>query len=110
LSEALRHELKPSKIHVSVVYPPDTDTLTLKKEEETKFGELKIQTAKAKLKQPEDVAEVIVDGIRKKKFNIHVGSSSWINWIKRHLPWLCFWIIDRDLKKSRKRLGKTPDY
>lgn len=110
LSEALRHELKPFGIHVSAVYPPDTDTLGLKEEEETKFEELKQLTAKAKLEQPEDVAIVIVDGIRKKRFSIHVGSSSWINWVKRHLPWLYFWIIDRDLKKSRKKLGKSINY
>ncbi len=110
LSEALRHELKPFKINVSVVYPPDTDTLTLKREEETKFEELKLLTAKAKLAQPEYVAKMIVAGIRQRKFNIHVGSSGWINWTKRHLPWLYFWIIDRDLKRSRKRLGKMIDY
>lgn len=110
LSEALRHELKPFGIHVSVVYPPDTDTPGLKEEEETKFEELKQLTAKAKLEQPEDVAQAIIDGIRRKRFNIHVGSSSWINWVKRHLPWLYFWTIDGDLKKSRKKLGKNIDY
>ncbi|MHA1649306.1 MAG: SDR family oxidoreductase, partial [Candidatus Helarchaeota archaeon] len=96
----------PHNIHVSVVYPPDTDTPGLKMEEETKFEELKLMTAKAKLKQPEDVAKSIIKGVRKKKFDIHVGSSGWINWTKRHLPWLYFWIVDRDLKKIRKQLGK----
>lgn len=110
LSEALRHELKPYKISVSVVYPPDTDTEGLKDEEATKFEELKMLTAKANLKQPEDVAKTIIKGIRKRKFEIHVGSSFWINWAKRHLPWLYFWFIDRDLKNSRKILGKDTDY
>ncbi|MHA1265449.1 MAG: SDR family oxidoreductase [Candidatus Helarchaeota archaeon] len=110
LSEALRHELKPYKISVSVVYPPDTDTPGLKDEEQTKFEELKILTAKAKLKKPEEVAKDIIKGIRKKKFNIHIGASSWINWTKRHFPWLYFWFIDRDLKNSRKKLGKSCDY
>jgi len=110
LSEALRHELKPYKINISVVYPPDTDTPGLKDEEETKFDELKDLTGVAKLKQPEDVAKDIVKGIRKKKFHIHIGSSYWINWAKRHLPWLYFRFIDRDLKKSRKKLGKDTNY
>ncbi|HUX99633.1 MAG TPA: SDR family oxidoreductase [Candidatus Deferrimicrobium sp.] len=106
LSEALRHELKPYNIHVSVVYPPDTDTPGLKEEEETKFEELKLLSSKAKLQKPEDVAKTIVKGIRKKKFNIHIGSSGWINWTKRHFPWLYFWFIDRDLKNTRQKLGK----
>ncbi|NVM28558.1 MAG: SDR family oxidoreductase [Candidatus Helarchaeota archaeon] len=110
LSEALRHELKPYKIHISVVYPSDTDTPGLKDEEKTKMEELKILASTVKLKQPEDVAKTIVKGIRKKKFNIHIGSSGWINWAKRHLPWLYVWFIDRDLKKSRKKLGKDTNY
>jgi 3-dehydrosphinganine reductase len=106
LSEALRHELKPYKILVSVVYPPDTDTPGLKEEEKTKFDELKRLTAKAKLKQPEEVAKELVEGIQKKKFNIHIGSSRWIDKVKRHIPALYFWLIDRELQKAREKISK----
>lgn len=107
LSEALRHELKPYRILVSIVYPPDTNTPGLKEEEKTKFEELKLLTAKAKLKQPEEVAKELVKGIQNKKINIHIGSSGWINWVKRHFPRLYFGFIDRDLKNMRQKLNKA---
>ena len=72
-----------------------------------RFDELKLLTAKAKLKQPEEVAKELVKGIRNKKINIHIGSSGWINWLKRHLPKLYFGFIDRDLKKTRQKLSKV---
>jgi 3-dehydrosphinganine reductase len=106
LSEALRHELKPYNIHVSVAYPPDTDTPGLRERESDKIEELQDLSDVAHLLQPDEVAETIVKGIRKMKFQIHIGRSGTINWVKRHLPGLYFWFIDRSLKKSRKKLGK----
>ncbi len=73
LAEALRGELKPSGIYVSVVYPPDTDTPQLEQENQTKPIETKLITGTAKTWSPEDVAAVIIKGIKKKTFAIAPG-------------------------------------
>lgn len=110
LSECLRHELKPYNIKISVVYPPDMNTPGFETENKTKPEEAKILDAKSKLMEPEDVAKVVIKGIRKKKFNILPGRAGMVYWIKRHIPGLLFWFIDSDLKKSRKLLGKPYKY
>ncbi|MHA1301267.1 MAG: SDR family oxidoreductase [Candidatus Helarchaeota archaeon] len=106
LSEALRHELKPYNINISIVYPPDTDTPGFKDDEELRPKELSIIAGTAKVMDPEDVAKAIIKGIKKKKFHILPGSAGWVYWIKRHMPGLFYWFIDGDLKKARKKLGK----
>lgn len=73
LAESLRGELKCLGIHVSVVYPPDTDTPQLAAENLTKPAETKLITSTAKTWSAEDVAEVILRGINKKKFVITPG-------------------------------------
>ncbi|MHA1377458.1 MAG: SDR family oxidoreductase [Candidatus Helarchaeota archaeon] len=106
LSEALRHELKPYNINVSVVYPPDTETPGFQEDEELRPKELSIVASAAKVLKAEDVAKAVVKGISKKKFSITPGSAGWMNWIKRHMPGLVYWFIDRDLKSARKKFGK----
>ena len=49
LTEALRHELKPYNIGMSVLYPPDTDTPGFEKENRTKPGECAMMSSKVKL-------------------------------------------------------------
>lgn len=73
LAESLRGELKPEGVTVSIVYPPDTDTPQLEQENRTKPAETKLMTATAKMWTPEDVARVIVQGMRKKSFAINPG-------------------------------------
>jgi 3-dehydrosphinganine reductase len=73
LAEALRADLKPRGIGVSVVYPPDTDTPQLEFETRFKPPETKAITAAGGLYSPEDVATAILRGIRRNRFAITPG-------------------------------------
>lgn len=73
LAEAIRGELKPYGIGVAIAYPPDTDTPQLVAENRTKPQATKEITATAKLWQPERVADVILTGLKRNKFEITPG-------------------------------------
>nr|WP_250121431.1 SDR family oxidoreductase [Chroococcidiopsis sp. CCMEE 29] len=73
LAESLRGELKFSGVDISIVYPPDTDTPQLEQENKTKPIETKTIARSAKTWSAEDVAHVIVSGIKKKSFTIAPG-------------------------------------
>jgi len=103
LTEVLRHELKPCNIHFSILYPPDTNTIGFQREKETKPKECAIMSEKTKLLSPEEVAEVFVEGILKKKFNILPGEAKFIWKMYRHFPKLVRNIIDKDYEKARKK-------
>ncbi len=105
-SEVLRHELKPKGIKVSVVCPPDMDTPGLVTENKTKPEECKILSERGKLVKPEDVAKAVVDGVGKGKYYILPGESNYIFNMKRLFPGLVFSVMDGDLRKALKKLGK----
>nr|MDO8088572.1 SDR family oxidoreductase [Candidatus Sigynarchaeum springense] len=105
-SEVLRHELKPKGIKVSVVCPPDMDTPGLATENKIKPEECKIISERGKLLKPEDVAKAVVDGVEKGRFYILPGESNYIFNMKRLFPGLVFSIMDGDLRKALKKLGK----
>jgi 3-dehydrosphinganine reductase len=70
LAESLRGELKPLGIHLSVVYPPDTDTPQLAQENLTKPLETQHISSTANMWTAEQVAAAIVTGIKNKTFTI----------------------------------------
>lgn len=107
LAECLRNELSPYNIKISVLYPPDTDTPGLQIENKTKPPECAIISEAAKLLSPDEVAGFFVEGILKKKFTILRGDVKLYWWIKRFFPKLAFWVLDRDLVKARKKIGKN---
>lgn len=73
LAESLRGELRPCGIHLSIVYPPDTDTPQLQQENQTKPPETKAIAATAEMWTAEDVATEIVRGMKTKAFVITPG-------------------------------------
>jgi 3-dehydrosphinganine reductase len=73
LAQALRAELRPSGIGVMVVYPPDTDTPQLAEENRTKLEETRRINGTAKVLQPEEVSNAIINGIRRNRFSITPG-------------------------------------
>lgn len=73
LAESLRAELKPMGISISIAYPPDTDTPQLTEEEKTKPAATREITATAKLWQADEVARVVLAGMKKGKFAIAPG-------------------------------------
>jgi 3-dehydrosphinganine reductase len=105
-SEVLRHELKPKGIKVSVVCPPDTNTPGLVQENKSKPEECKILSEHGKLLQPDEVARAVLKGVEKGKFRILPGESNYIFTMKRLFPGLVFGIMDGDLRKALKKLGK----
>ncbi len=107
LMETLRHELKPSGLTFSVLYPPDTDTPGFAIENKSKPPETAIMSERGTVLKPEEVAGKFVEGILKKRFTIVPGYSHFMWEMFRHFPKLVRWIIDGDLKKARKKLGKT---
>jgi len=72
LSDVLRVELKPHGIHVSVVYPPDTDTPQLAYEDALKPPETRAFNGGVVL-PPEQVARSIIRGIEHKRHTITPG-------------------------------------
>lgn len=75
LAESLRPEFKRLGIHISVAYPPDTDTPQFAQENLTKPEETKKITGSIKLWSADDVARCIVNGMDKNKFHITPGLS-----------------------------------
>jgi len=104
LAEAFRHELKPYNIHISVIYPPDTDTPGYKVENQTKPPECKMLSENVKLMSAEKVAESFVNGILKNKFAIFPGGAGFVWRMYRYFPWLVRWFLDMDFQRTRKKL------
>jgi 3-dehydrosphinganine reductase len=76
-AESLRGELARDGIGVSIVYPPDTDTPQLAEENRYKPPETKRITAEARTWSADDVARVILKGVRRKRFVITPGWEMW---------------------------------
>jgi len=102
-SEALRSELKPRGIRVSVLCPPDTDTPGLHAENLTKPEETKKISASAQLMQPEQVARVLIRSLRTNRFMIIPGFDGKLTYYAMRLvPGLVRAIMDWDVKKVQK--------
>ncbi|MFW9818160.1 MAG: SDR family oxidoreductase [Candidatus Thorarchaeota archaeon] len=106
LAESLRNELKPHHIRISIVYPPDTNTPGLSKENEGKPPECAMMSETGGLLEPEDVSEYVIKKLLKNKFHISPGNAKIIRYLHRLFPKLVRWFLDQDYKKARKKLGK----
>ncbi len=106
LADALRNELSPYNIDVSVLYPPDTETPAFEKENETKPQECMIMSERGGLLKPEEVAEPFIEGILKKKFYITPGESKFLWKMTRLFPNIVHNMADKELKKARKKIKK----
>mgnify|MGYP005832307179 CR=1 FL=1 len=102
-SEALRSELKPHGIRVSVLCPPDTDTPLLHQADKTKPLETKRISGKAKRMQPEEVARSLIHGMKRNRFMIVPGFDSRLIYLaKRLFPSLVDHIVDRAIQRARR--------
>lgn len=72
-SDALRAELKPHGIGVSLVFPPDTDTPQLEYEEKFKPVETKALAASGGKMDPQSVARSILRGVERGRYLIMPG-------------------------------------
>lgn len=103
-SEALKSEVRPYNIEVSVLCPPDTSTPGLQIENRTKPEETKAISANARLMHPDAVAKALIKGIEGRRFMIIPGFDGKLTWImKRLLPGLVEAVMNVKIKKIQKR-------
>jgi len=101
-SEALRFEMKPAGVRVSVVCPPDTKTPALDLEHTMRPHETHVIAGGIKPIDPEKVASAIVDVAGRDKYLvIPDGLSAFYYRLKGLLPELFFAIVDGDVRKAR---------
>ena len=102
-TEALRFEMKPQGVRVSVVCPPDTDTPGLAHERTLRPPETEKSASITKPISPEFVAETIVRGVEKNKYYIIPGVPSRLALrLKGLWPELWFALVDSDVRKARR--------
>lgn len=98
-SSILKTELTPYNIHISVVYPPDTDTPQLEFENTIKPDITKAITESGGLLSASTVAKSIINGIKKEKYTIIPGTEGKL--LKAFSP-----IVARVLHNSAVRKAK----
>ncbi|MEW6264570.1 MAG: SDR family oxidoreductase [Thermodesulfobacteriota bacterium] len=102
-SEALRAEVKPYGLGVSVLCPPDTDTPGLIEENKTKPEETKAISGAVKLMSAQDVARAMLSGVKKDKFLILPSLDARLsNLVKRLLPGVLNWYMDLQVRRVQK--------
>ena len=107
LSEALRAELRPRGIRVSVLCPPNTSTPGLDRENLTKPLETRATEGTAGTYSPEQVARALMRGLRGGRFFIFCGFMSRLtDLVQRLAPWLVRAVMDADVARARRQLAK----
>jgi 3-dehydrosphinganine reductase len=105
-SEALRSELHPYGVGVSVVCPPDTDTPGLAFEKSLRPLETDKVAGNIAAVPPAVVAEAIVRGIERGRYLIVPGAlSKFYRVLKANAQWLFFAITDGDVATARAARG-----
>jgi 3-dehydrosphinganine reductase len=101
-SEALRGEMWPHKIRVSVCLPPDTDTPQLVFENEFKPAETKAIAGNVKTMTADAVAQAILSGMAAGKYEIVPGFDGQMTVVaSRFLPGVTRWVCDQSQKKAK---------
>jgi 3-dehydrosphinganine reductase len=105
LAEALRAELKPEGIRVSIIYPPDTDTPMLAAEHQEKPAATHAIAGSGGLLRADDVAQHMIRGIERGAFVIAPGTQmTLLARLHSLLAPLLNWHFDRIVR----RVGHTP--
>ncbi len=106
-SEAIRSELRPYGISVSVLCPPDVDVEKLEHyvEREQPLENVRVSEG-AKAMQPEDVARAAIAGMERGSFIIIPGfSGKMLHVVNRLAPWAVDRILNRTIEKARRERG-----
>ena len=102
-TESLRQELKPHGIHVSIVFPPDTDTPQLHYENQFKPLETRRLGGPVTAATAEKVALAVVRGIERKKAVIIPSLDGQLYFLLFNGPTgLLRWYCDRVIAKARR--------
>lgn len=100
-TEALRGEVWPHKIQVSVCLPPDTDTPQLAFENQFKPKETKAIAGTVKTMSAADVAEQMLAGFAAGKYEIVPGFDGQMTVVAQRLvPGIVRWYSDQAMKKA----------
>jgi 3-dehydrosphinganine reductase len=101
-SEALRGEMGPHKVQVSVCLPPDTDTPQLAFENQYKPKETKAIAGTVKTMAASDVAEQMLAGLAAGSFEIVPGFDGRMTLVaQRWVPGVVRWYSDMAMKKAK---------
>jgi len=93
--EALRAELKPLGIRVSIVYPPDTETPGFTEDERNKLGQTRKLTGSGPMLTANVVARAIISGIRAGRFAITPGAQmTLLRWLRGPFDPILTWYLD----------------
>ncbi|HSR21610.1 MAG TPA: SDR family oxidoreductase [Anaerolineales bacterium] len=109
-SDALRSELRPRGLRVSLVYPPDTATPQLELEKRLKSPELRylqehasLGPIKLGLLTPEAVASAILRGVKRGSYVILPGAGNYLLYhITRLLGDLTYSVVDDEWVHARR--------
>jgi 3-dehydrosphinganine reductase len=106
-AEALRHELLPHGIRVTLFYPPTTKTPGLEHEAQTKPKAVWLYESDSgfnKVYQVDEVAQELLASIEKGRFESMVGlDSRFLFFMFRHFPRFTRWMSDGELKKAVRK-------
>jgi 3-dehydrosphinganine reductase len=102
--EALRSEVKPHGIGVSVLCPPDTDTPGFASENMTKPRETKAVSAGAKVLSAETVAGALFEGLARGRFLIIPGREGRLAALAKRLwPGLVERLMDAQIARAQRQ-------
>ncbi|MCL4561322.1 MAG: SDR family oxidoreductase [Chloroflexi bacterium] len=107
-SDALRAEMKPKGIQVSLVFPPDTDTPQLAYENQYKPPETKEIDSTAKILTAEAVADEVLKGVAKGKYLILPGFDSKLYYrLSGWFNFLIYPIMDYMVADAKRKVNRT---
>ena len=102
-SDALRQEMKPHGIHVSVIFPPNTDTPGLHHENQYKPLETHRIEGAAKALTADQVAQALVRGIERRQVYILPSFDAKLYFLLSNgFTGLFRWYFDRVIAKARR--------
>jgi len=102
-TEALRFEMKPSGVRVSVVCPPDTETPALQFEHTLRPKETDVIAGGIKAIPAEKVGSAIVKAVERNTYLVIPDAlSAFYFRLKGLLPEVFYAIVDSDVKKARR--------
>ncbi|PKN31985.1 MAG: short-chain dehydrogenase, partial [Deltaproteobacteria bacterium HGW-Deltaproteobacteria-20] len=103
-TEALRFEMKPAGVRVSVVCPPDTDTPALALEHTLRPPETDVIAGNIKPVSAEKVGAAIFKAVQRGDYLVIPDAlSAFYFRLKGLLPEVFFAIVDGDVKKARSK-------
>ena len=109
-SDALRAEMKPLGINISIIFPPDTDTPQLAYENKFKPYETKVIASSSKALTADIVAERTLKGVLKNKYMIIPSLEGRIFYrLSSILKHTTYMIMDLMVKSARRKKFRQMD-